>query len=51
MKHFGIGDVVLACTFVQEIKEPLDGRRQILVYCQNGTEKVDDKFLDGSLGR
>lgn len=46
MKHFGIGDIVLASSFVEEVKEPLDGWRHVLVDCQNGAEEIDDVLLD-----
>lgn len=50
VEHFGIGDVVLAGALVEEIKEPLDGRRQVFVDGQDGAEEVDDELLDRALG-
>ena len=50
MEDFGIADVVFAGAFIEEIKEPFDGRRQVLVHGEDGAEEVDDEFLDGSFG-
>ena len=50
MEDFGIGDVVLASAFVEQVKEPLDGGRQIFVHRQDGAEEIHYKLFDGSLG-
>ncbi len=49
MEDFRILDAVLARALVEQVEEPLDGRRQLLVHSQDSTEEVDDKLFNGAL--
>ena len=51
MEYFGVGDIVFASTFVEEIKEPFDSRRYVFIDCEDGAEEIDDVFLNCAFGR
>lgn len=51
MEHFGVGDIVLASAFVEEVKEPLDSRRYVFIHCEDGAEEIDNVFLNCAFGR
>ena len=48
--HLGIVDTILSGGIIQNIKQPLYWRWEILRHFQNGSKKVIHKFLDSSLG-